>query len=702
MILENVKIVDIMKNMLSYLLLIVTLLVATSCTDKDADNIGITFDQSCDMTTPYAAEGETRNYTFTATTVWSVSTVDDWVSVEPSSGDARNKLFSVIVDKNPLGEPRSSYIIVTMGNGNGVKIDIEQEMTPLFLREDSTIYTVDTEGGDIDIEVSTNQEYRISIASPEAWLTSTVEPTRAMSDQTITLSASPNSSNMSRIAVVNIIGTDKSLLDSFAVIQSSADRAINEIVYYTEDDDTISLGYSDGFGATLRYHFFDTERRCGRMVFDEAVRVIPNNGFAGFANITAFTLPERLQSIGNGAFTGCTGCSSFTIPSSVTQIGHAAFEGCSGVLITECNIPNCQTDAANSEHWLYGSDFANVEIRGNVGNKAFSGYAVESVTFSDGVATVSSDAFANCTELKQAKVARLSEWCNINFANAEANPLHSGSVALIVDGEELTTLNTTADVKRIGKYAFYNYTKLQSISLNDVETINWSAFERCSVESIYLGKKIASVGLNAFNECHAESLTIDFNMPAFSHNAQSSNHWLCGLDVEHITIDEGASDIGTFAFNSLATLKSVDVAGSVENIGQGAFANCPKLMNVTIDDGVKCIDEHAFYNCAELTNITIAQSVTTIAGYAFNGCSSLEAITIPEQVNYIGEYAFADCNNLEVVYCLSESPATLGNNYVFDANNNSLTIYVPASAVDAYRNANGWRSIANKISASDR
>ena len=185
-------------------------------------------------------------------------------------------------------------------------------------------------------------------------------------------------------------------------------------------------------------------------------------------------------------------------------------------------------------------------------------------------------------------------------------------------------------------------------------------------------------------------------------NAQSSNHWLCGLSVEHITIDEGASDIGTFAFNSLATLKSVDVAGSVENIGQGAFANCPKLMNVTIDDGVKCIDEHAFYNCTELTNIAIAQSVTTIAGYAFNGCSSLEAITIPEQVDYIGEYAFADCNNLEVVYCLSESPATLGNNYVFDANNNSLTIYVPASAVDAYRNANGWRSIANKISASDR
>ncbi|MBE6175772.1 MAG: hypothetical protein E7146_02095 [Rikenellaceae bacterium] len=702
MILQNVKIVDIMKNMLSYLLLIVTLLVATSCVDKDADNIGITFDQSCDMTTPYAAEGETRNYTFTATTVWSVSTVDDWVSVEPSSGNARNKLFSVIVDKNPLGEPRSSYIIVTMGNGHGVKIDIEQEMTPLFLREDSTVYTIDTEGGDIDIEVSTNQEYRISIASPEAWLTSTVEPTRAMSDQMITLSASPNSSNMSRIAVVNIIGTDKSLLDSFAVIQSSADRAVNEIVYYTDDDDTVSLGYSDGFGATLRYHFFDTERRCGRMVFDEAVRVIPNNGFAGFANITALTLPERLQSIGNGAFTGCTGCSSFTIPSSVTQIGHAAFEGCSGVLITECNIPNCQTDATNSEHWLYGSDFANVEIRSNVGNKAFSGYAVESVTFSDGVATVSSDAFANCTELKQAKVARLSEWCNINFANAEANPLHSGNVALIVDGEELTTLNTTADVKRIGKYAFYNYTKLQSISLNDVETINWSAFERCSVESIYLGKRIASVGLNAFNECHAESLTIDFNMPAFSHNAESSNHWLCGLNVEHITIDEGASDIGTFAFNSLATLKSVDVAGSVESIGQGAFANCPKLMNVTIDDGVKCIDEHAFYNCAELTNIAIAQSVTTIAGYAFNGCSSLEAITIPEQVDYIGEYAFADCNNLEVVYCLSESPATLGNNYVFDANNNSLTIYVPASAVDAYRNANGWRSVANKISASDR
>ena len=76
-----------------------------------------------------------------------------------------------------------------------------------------------------------------------------------------------------------------------------------------------------------------------------------------------------------------------------------------------------------------------------------------------------------------------------------------------------------------------------------------------------------------------------------------------------------------------STLKSVTVTGS--NILYGAFYNCSGLTSVTIDNGVTSIGNYAFCYCSNITMFVVSNSVTSIGVGALNGCSKLENLTIP-------------------------------------------------------------------------
>jgi len=65
------------------------------------------------------------------------------------------------------------------------------------------------------------------------------------------------------------------------------------------------------------------------------------------------------------------------------------------------------------------------------------------------------------------------------------------------------------------------------------------------------------------------------------------------------------------------------------------------VSSITIPNGVTSIGDYAFFYCMSLTSITIPSSVTSIGSGAFTGCTSLASITIPSSVTSIGEGAFA-------------------------------------------------------------
>lgn len=660
-----------MKIRFDILMLVITLTTLVACSSEKSQ-FSILFDQACDMTSVYDHAGEVRTFTFNATTAWSVTTEAEasWLGVEPSAGEAGFGQFNIVVDENTSSEERYAHVVVRAG-GESLSIEVVQQRKPLFEREEMEVYTIGAEGGTIDIDIATNKEYTISIATTERWLTAEVEATRALRSERITFAATPNDGELTRVAMVSIVSSDGAVLDTFDIVQAAERSAINEIRYRTTTSTTADIKHTEEYGATLRLHFYDAESGCCRMLFDSAVTHLPTGAFAGCGEITEITLPRA-----------------------ISTIGSAIFEGCAGVLITECNIPSSDATAAESGHWLYGSAFDHVEVRGKVGARAFSGYGLRSVTFGEGVGAVSVDAFAACGALESVYAPSVASWCGINFGNGEANPLNSGNVALIIDNEVLTALDVDSEVEAIGPYAFYNYVALESITLGDgVKSIGRGAFELCDARSIALGRGIRSVGRGALYGCRCDVLSIAFTLPDFGYDATSASHWLWGIEAESIVIGDGVTTIGSLALSNIAALRSVTIEGSLAELGEGVFANNASLEHISLGSGLERLSRHTLYGCCALVEVHLPASITTIEEYALQGCSALRSIYMGPGVSYIGNYALQGCCALETLHIAATTPPTLGGNYALDTRSASLVVYVPASSLEAYRTAEGWSAL---------
>ena len=129
--------------------------------------------------------------------------------------------------------------------------------------------------------------------------------------------------------------------------------------------------------------------------------------------------------------------------------------------------------------------------------------------------TIGSDAFGDCANLTAVYTPSIEDWIQINFADANANPLTSAK-ALYVGNELVTTLSLSDKVKNVGKYAFYGYDKLISLEIaNGVENIDSHAFDGCSgLTKLLIPNSIKSIGAGAFANCLGlYSVTSLINIP---------------------------------------------------------------------------------------------------------------------------------------------------------------------------------------------
>ena len=179
-------------------------------------------------------------------------------------------------------------------------------------------------------------------------------------------------------------------------------------------------------------------------------------------------------------------------------------------------------------------------------------------------------------------------------------------------------------------------------------------------------------------------------MPDYNNNGSP---WYSQREkIKKVVIENGVTNIGSYAFSGCSSLISVTIPNSVTSIGILAFYECSGLTsiiipnsvtsigvsafrgtkwynnqpdgfvyvgsilynykgtmpaNIVIKDGTKNIPASFFRNCSGLTSITIPNSVTSIGDDAFLGCSGLTSITIPNSVTSIGNHAFESCYKLK-------------------------------------------------------
>ena len=121
-------------------------------------------------------------------------------------------------------------------------------------------------------------------------------------------------------------------------------------------------------------------------------------------------------------------------------------------------------------------------------------------------------------------------------------------------------------------------------------------------------------------------------------------------DIKTVTIENGVTSIGGYAFYSCEELAAITIPDSVTSIGMSAFEDCERLAAITIPDGVTRISQNAFSSCRNLTDIVIPKSVTSIGTFAFYYCRKLTAIIIPGNVTSIENRAFSACDALKDIY----------------------------------------------------
>lgn len=80
------------------------------------------------------------------------------------------------------------------------------------------------------------------------------------------------------------------------------------------------------------------------------------------------------------------------------------------------------------------------------------------------------------------------------------------------------------------------------------------------------------------------------------------------------------------------------------------ITSAEKIKVVSVEQGVTSIGAWAFNDCSNLRSVVLASGVTSIGADAFSSCQSLESIQIPGSMTEIGEFAFYDCDALTDVY----------------------------------------------------
>ncbi len=220
-----------------------------------------------------------------------------------------------------------------------------------------------------------------------------------------------------------------------------------------------------------------------------------------------------------------------------------------------------------------------------------------------------------------------------------------------------------------------------------------------------------------------------------------------------VTIPDGVTYIGDFAFYDRTDLTGVTIPSSVTRIGNNAFCGCSNLADLTIPDSVTSIGSLAFFDCISLTSVTIPGSATivdpsafdgcsgltaisvaadnpaycsvdgvlfnkdqpeliaypngkagaytipdgvvSIRDFAFDGCTGLTDITVPSSVVSIGDYAFKGCTGLTSISVAADNPAYCSADGVLFNKGQTELIAYPNGKVGAYTIPDGVVSIGN-------
>ena len=202
-------------------------------------------------------------------------------------------------------------------------------------------------------------------------------------------------------------------------------------------------------------------------------------------------------------------------------------------------------------------------------------------------------------------------------------------------------------------------------------TIVTSAFGGCSsLTSVTINDGVTSIGSWAFSHCTGLTSVyytgdiagwcgISFVDSYANPLYYAGKLYIDGqLLTDDLVIPDSVTEIKSFAFSGCTGLTSVTIGNSVTSIRRYAFEDCTGLTSVTIGNGVTSIGDRAFSGCTGLTSVTIGNSVTSIGFQAFPWCTGLTSVVFEDTEGWqVGNYNFSSYTTLSSAELANTSTA---------------------------------------------
>ncbi len=465
----------------------------------------------------------------------------------------------------------------------------------------------------------------------------------------------------------------------------------------------------------------------------------------------AYAIPASVTRIEEWAFDLC-GLTSVSIPSGVTNMGAGPFYRCSALVAI--TVASGNPNFSSSGGVLFNKlQTALIQFPGGVGgayvipasvtsigNYAFDGSGLTSVTFPSSMTSIGEGAFVFCSGLTSVTIpSSVTHISNFAFGFCEnltsatflgPAPLtvgeqvfeyaasaftiyYSGSTSgfssptwlgypavdlfvpeitvelpstpALADGSSVIVFQSTAAGSAI--------TKTFTIRNDGQQPLNGLALSKVGpyAANFTLGT------LGATSLAAGASTTFDVTCTPQAGSPQIATLRIASDDADENPFDIAlngsiAANVADFSYTDNGTTITIDsyigaggavsipssITGKpVTNIGASAFQLRPAITSMTIPASVTSIGNSAFSKCINMTSLTIPSGVTTIGSRAFEECSGLTSVIIPSSVTSIGSYAFNDCTALTSV--VLPSSVTSIADYTFSACTGLTSVTIPAS-----------------------
>lgn len=646
-------------------------------------------------------EGGEAVVEFTAPEPWVVEVAttrtDDWVKVEPMSGDAGNAQITITTTPNDTYDDREATITIKAGSMEET-ISVKQEQKNALVAADNE-FEIDFNGGVVDFEVETNVDLTITISDDAKEWIQEVTGTRGLETKALSFEIAAHKSTADRSGEITISGGG---LEQKITINQVYPVPNDEIWYTSMDEEIVVPAYDNVFDVTIVSNEYKDGK--GVIKFDGDVTTIGMNAFAAGGknkNLKSILLPNSVTELGHYVFNpgytadGPVYCNitEIIIPDNVVTLGRNPFYGC--IQLTN----------------FYGK-YASDDHKSLIKDEVLVSYAIgdaTEVTIPEGVKEIGARVFYNNPNLTK-----------VNFSSSV---ITIGESAFAASG--LTSLDIPANITTIKRAAFEACKGLTELTIpSNVITIGEYAFDACSnIASITLAEGVKEIKTLAFAQTGITEITIPNSVEkieqgAFFLNLQLSefkgkfasadgtalidnNVFLAVAGAQYFeeyNIPDNITEVGARAFMDIRNFGTINIPASVTKISDFAFTG---QFDTTINwtDNITEIGYQGFaYSFRNMTeNLVLPASLTTIGDRAFMQIGA-PSITIPAKVTSIGEYFISNTANLTTIYCLATTPPVIKEK-TFRQANQLTTIAVPAASVDAYKNAEWWSALADKIVA---